>query len=151
LPTRGTCHWGLSRALDEAQRRLAQPQHHGSPDVDAAAALLTLCCLAGHGDLPAALRPLLAERAVPAAVPFWKVRSAQRTWIGSRLQSMPGGGSWELLPLVIPTRRLYLSDLGIALQDRFERNGSSADLDETIRIGQAAVDPTPAGDLNGLA
>ncbi|MFI6761930.1 CHAT domain-containing protein [Micromonospora sp. NPDC050417] len=42
-----------------------------------------------------------------------------------------------------PDRTMYLSNLSGALQYRFQRTGNLADLDEAVKVSQAAVDATP--------
>jgi len=49
----------------------------------------------------------------------------------------------EATPTDHPDRAGRLSNLGGALQTRYQRTGQAADLDEAITTGQAAVDTTP--------
>ena len=51
----------------------------------------------------------------------------------------------DATPADHPDRAIWLSNLGNALQARFEQTGALADLDEAISAGRAAVDATPAG------
>jgi tetratricopeptide (TPR) repeat protein len=47
-----------------------------------------------------------------------------------------------------PNRAIYLSDLSIALGDRFERTGQLTDLDRAIEVGEEAVAATPPNHPN---
>lgn len=51
-------------------------------------------------------------------------------------------------PLMDVERGARLSNLGAALQTRFKRAGSIADLDQAINVGSLAVSATPRGDRN---
>ena len=51
----------------------------------------------------------------------------------------------DATPVGHPDRPMYLSNLGIALDSRFERTGQPEDLNQAIRVGQQAVDATPVG------
>ena len=71
--------------------------------------------------------------------------SAPGRWPTWTPPSRPCQAAVDATPADHPNRARYLSNLGSALQTRFERTGALADLDAAIEAGQAAVDATPAG------
>lgn len=108
----GWLHW---------YRHLALPQTDDDADWDAAVTLLTPCFIAGDRALPSGLQPALAERAVPVAAALLQraTGSADATLIEVAV------GLWRRILEATPDdhgdRATYLSNLGIALQTRYER------------------------------
>jgi hypothetical protein len=131
----GWLHWYRYQALPEGQDQ---------QDLQAAVTMFTPCFINGMSSLPEPLLPLLANEAAPAATEMLQL--TQRS--GDQELLSATADLWQRILAVIPEghpgRAGYLSNLGIALQARFGRTGTAADLDAAITAGQQAVSATPA-------
>jgi tetratricopeptide (TPR) repeat protein len=134
----GWLHWYRFNAL---------PQGQGRQDLEAAVAMLTPCFIARTTTwrLPEQLLPALAAASVPTATALLQqaLGSPDEDLISAAVDL------WRHVLDATPTdeasRAAMLTNLGAALQNRFERTGAQADLEAAIEAGQAAVDATPAG------
>jgi RNA polymerase sigma-70 factor (sigma-E family) len=135
----GWLYWYLYLTLGESQ---------GSSALEACLALLTPCFIAGWGELPGPLVPVLAERAVPTAVKFLEqALNSSDSMILSESVSL-----WQRISGAVPASDshapMWLSNLGVALRVRFERTGEIVDLDSAIEVGRAAVAALPADHID---
>ncbi|GAA1021365.1 CHAT domain-containing protein [Acrocarpospora pleiomorpha] len=142
----GWWHWYRYQAL---------PEGEDQDDLVAAAEMFGVCFLAeiADEDLPEPLLPILAGQAVPHVITLLNqaLNSADPDLLerGVRL--------WqrivELTPADHPARGGFLANLGIALQERFERGGDPADLELAITSLREAVEidhPDHAAMLSSL-
>ena len=125
-------------------RCLVLPQGRHYEALEEASRALTPCFIAGVEGLPEPLLSSLASNATGTAVTLLK-----QAMSGSDLNLITTTVSlWQRVLTAIPAdhhdRVAMLSNLGLALQLRFERVGALADLDEAITVGWGAVQATPA-------
>ncbi|NYH51398.1 copper(I)-binding protein [Nocardiopsis arvandica] len=132
----GWFHWLRHQALPDGQD---QADMHG------AILALTPCFLSGIEPLPEPLLPLLADEADPMAIDFLQ-QALSSTDTGLLTATVH---VWkrmvEATPDGHPDQAGRLSNLGGALQTRFEHTGAMADLNETVIVGYQAVQATPDG------
>lgn len=108
------------------------PADQDQPDLRDAVTAFTACFLAGVGDLPEPLVPLLAENAAGYALPLladaWKwddrVRLSGLVNLWQRIV--------EAVPVGHPHRAIHLTALGNALRLMVQRGGPPEDLDAAI-------------------
>ncbi|MBB4934416.1 hypothetical protein F4561_005236 [Lipingzhangella halophila] len=130
----GWCHWYGVLALPERDRHVA---------AQAAVETLTPCFLADVTPLPEELVPILAQAAAPTATRQLKqaLGSTDPSLITNTVTV------WQRIvqatPEDHPNRAVYLSNLGTALQTRFERTGALEDLDQAITALRGAVQVIP--------
>ena len=125
-------------------RCLVLPQGRHYEALEEASRALTPCFIAGVEGLPEPLLSSLASNATGTAVTLLK-----QAMSGSDLNLITTTVSlWQRVLTAIPAdhhdRVAMLSNLGLALQLRFERVGALADLDEAITVGRAAAQTAPA-------
>ena len=125
-------------------RCLVLPQGRHYEALEEASRALTPCFIAGVEGLPEPLLSSLASNATGTAVTLLK-----QAMSGSDLNLITTTVSlWQrvltAIPADHPDRVAMLSNLGLALQLRFERVGALADLDEAITVGRAAAQTAPA-------
>ena len=145
LPTRyllGWLHWYRYQAL---------PKGRGQQDLQTAVTVLTPCFINGISDLPGPLLPLLADQAALAAEGLLAL--TQRS---SDLELLSATTDlWRRILAVTPVNHsnhaMYLSILGSTLAIRFERTGTTGDLDAAITYLRDAVQATPADQTNRMA
>lgn len=119
------------------------PEEQGRGDLQRAVDALVGCFITGIGSVPSALLPLLAEAAAPWACDLLEkatnsadielLAEAIRLW-RSIIQATPDDNT---------DRILYVSNLGLAFQRRFELAGAESDLNEAVTLGQESVRITP--------
>lgn len=129
-------------------RFVALPESEEQPDVEAAIAMFAPCFIAGIGDLPEEMLPLLAEEAVPAAIAL--LQDANESLDQDQISRVVD--LWRRIVDVIPVddpdypdRALYLANLSTALQLSFRCAGFMADINEAIGAGRAALETVPPG------
>ena len=83
--------------------------------------------------------PCTCPTSGPRCRPGSSAPGSRRTWT----RPSPSAGGGRRHPGRHPDRPRFLSNLGNALQARFERTGQQADLDQAITTGRQAVDATP--------
>ena len=122
---------------------LALPEGQDGSALESCVDLLTPCFVAGQGELPDPLLPLLAERAVPAAVVLLDqaLSSTDSATLSEAITLW--GRIVNDAPADAAHAAMWLSNLGVALRARFERTGEVADLESAIEAGRAAVDALP--------
>ena len=140
LPVRyllGWLHWYRYQALPEGQDQ---------QDLQAAATMFTSCFINGMSGLPEPLVPFLANEAIPTATELLQLtqRSSDQELLSATTDL------WLRIltatPADHPDRATILSNLGTALQTRFERTGAAGDLDAAISYHREAVQTTPTDD-----
>ena len=131
----GWLHWYRYQALPEGQDRA---------DLVAAIEALAPCSIAGAGELPTALRPVLADHAVPVATELMR---------DARILAEPEltaarADLWQRIVAATPNdhpgRAARLSNMGIAIQAKFKQTRALLDADAAISAAQEAVEATPA-------
>ncbi|WP_371551505.1 CHAT domain-containing protein [Streptomyces sp. NBC_00554] len=132
--TLGRFHWYRYHAL---------PEGEDQADLTAAVEAFTVCFAAGIAGLPEPLLPLLADAAAPLAV-----RMFQNALVSPSMDRLSAVADlWQRIvqatPVDHPERAGRLSNLGGALQVRFERTGVQGDLDTAIAVGREAVTAIP--------
>lgn len=126
-------------------RHCASPDGQGQSDLESAVGMLAPFMLGTLEleELPAPLLPVLAELSAPAAAAL--LDQASQSADAEALSAMVD--TWGRLvsatPEGHPNRAPALSNLGFALQRRFERTSVPADLDEAIANYRAAAAATP--------
>src|SRR3984957_3676990 len=121
----------------------ASTDDENRPDLQAATGLFLPCFLAGAGELPAPLLPVLADQAT-AAAEVWLgplLGSADPALLGVAVDACQR--ILNVTPADHPDRATRLNNRGRALLARFGRTGALADLDAAIEVLRAAVDATP--------
>jgi tetratricopeptide (TPR) repeat protein len=125
-------------------RYLVLPEGKDSSDLETSINMFQSCFISGMDGLPEPLLPILAERAVPAAV----LLSERALNPSDSVQLTRSISLWyrivDSTPLDDIHRAMWLSNLGVVLRTRFERTGNAADLDAAIEAGRAAADAIPA-------
>lgn len=123
-----------------------QAPPHNEQDAQMVITMLPPCFISGMQGLPEPLLPILAELAIPAATSLLEqtlpsadpALLARTTDLWQRILAATSAGH--------PSRPVILNNLGIALKERFEHTGATADLDAAIEASQQAVQATPPGD-----
>ncbi|GII82850.1 CHAT domain-containing protein [Sphaerisporangium siamense] len=124
-------------------RYLGLPKERSRTDLITAIAMFTPCFITGHGDLPEALLPVLADQTAPAveellhhvsectdpALTSGLVRLSQRVWAAT--------------PDDHPDRAVRLSHLASALLARFHETQAMKDLDRAIETCHRALSTIP--------
>jgi tetratricopeptide (TPR) repeat protein len=130
----GWLHWFRYQVLPDGQDQ---------PDLKAAVTMFLPCFIGGMelSRLPEPLLPVLTTRSVPAAISVLSqaVSSADLPVISAAVTI------WTRMTTVSPNDAGWLSNLGLALQARYEQTEALADLDGAIRVGRQAVAAAPAG------
>jgi tetratricopeptide (TPR) repeat protein len=133
-------------------RLQAAPGDGGQDDLDSAITMLTPSFMAGVrlDHLPSSLLPSLARRAVPTVAEQFRqilasddpqLLAAAIGLLRRLVEAVPGDH---------PDAPLYTSELGSALQVRFERTGNRADLEEAVQLNRDALRTLPADHPGGL-
>ncbi|MEV6732580.1 CHAT domain-containing tetratricopeptide repeat protein [Streptomyces sp. NPDC051364] len=108
------------------------PADQAQPDLRDAVMAFTACFLAGVGDLPEPLLPLLAENAAASAMPL--LEDAWRSDDQAELSGLVN--LWqrivEAIPVAHPHRAVHLTALGNVLRLVVQRGGPPEDLDAAI-------------------
>lgn len=132
--TLGWFYWYRSIAIEQSA-----DQHQQAID------FLTPCFIYGAEPLPARFLPTLADHAVPTAA--WRLERAMKTPQGDAIV-----GVVELCQRInhhitqdCAMNMLAMRLLGIALRVRFERFGTVADINDSIKASLAAVEAIPHG------
>ncbi|MGW6742892.1 CHAT domain-containing protein [Streptomyces sp. NPDC055025] len=124
-------------------RYTALPDGQGSTDLGSAVKAFTPCFLTGTGALPEPLLPILADTAAPyAELLFQQARDSADPDLLTAAVDLCRRIA-QAAPADHPHRGLMVSNLGLALRDRFRRTGDLSDLDQAIVIGQEAARAAP--------
>ena len=130
----GWLHWYRYKVLPEGQDRA---------DLVAAVEALAPCFIAGAGELPTALLPVLADHAVPVATELLRdARITADPELGAACAAL-----WQRIvaatPNDYPGRPGRLSHMGIAILAKFELTRALADADSAVTAAQDAIDAAP--------
>lgn len=130
----GWFHWHRYQAL---------PAGEGEADLAVAVQALAVCFMVGIGDLPDPLLPRLATAAAPYALrALHEARTSPRRELVQNTAEL-----WERMVRATPPDDPYharrLTNLGVALQVRFEYDGAPGDLDDAIGHLREAMRNTP--------